>query len=441
MRLGFEFPNQSRDLTADEWAKVDALGSRVCKVRPYNLVPGVIAGIRDRGLAVVLRPDSDGGIDVPSRVREISRAAWLLRQHGIGDITIIPDNEPNLGGVPVLPGYWQQVSQLVTGLYYGHFDTQPLAGTVLYASPPLAVAQNDEAWYEAGKDILPAFDCIAAHFYGQLNADLVYRSLALAKTYGGGLPILADEVGDSHPTAGWDPKTEALRVYLDILKQSGVSLALLFHLGGTPEWAQFVPPIESTKQLGAWFAQEVSMPKQTIITPRSIPAGVQGEAVRFAFTAQGVDGVAKGFADVAYPIIPGSQFEERYGPNLTTEIGPFGDGDSEAVVNLPLAATPTPGPVEGEITLRIVELDGTTFDGGAHGPYPVVILPGSAQWAEVSIPAPAPVPSTDAPYLHVAYHGLHEAELAAQEAGDTLLLHEVQQAIGVIDRRKAGDFR
>lgn len=244
MLLGFEAVNEPRDFTPDEWAKVDRLGSRVLKLRPYNIRPSLLNGIRDRNLAVILRPDSDGDIDVPARVQELSRAAWLLRTQGIGDITVICDNEGNLGSKPVPPDYWQKVSQVVTGLYYGHFDTQPLAGTVKYASPPLAVAQNDEAWYEAGKDILPAFDCIAIHAYGQLNADLVHRSLALAKRYGGGLPLLADEVGDSHPTAGWDTKAEALRVYLDLLRQSGVTAACLFILGGTPDWANFHIPLE-----------------------------------------------------------------------------------------------------------------------------------------------------------------------------------------------------
>lgn len=443
MKLGFEFPNENRDLTADEWAKVDALHSQACKVRPYNLTTANLAGIRQRGLTVLLRPNSDGDIDVEGRVREISRAAWTLREHGIGDVWIIPDNEPNLHNKPVQPDYWQKMSRVIVGLYYGHYDTRALAATVQYLNPPLAVGQGEDDWYAAAGDLLGAADGQCIHAYGQLDTGLIGQTLVLAKQYAPGMPLIADEVGDSHPTTGWDIKTEALRVYLDMLKQSGVSLALLFHLGGTSDWSQFVPPLESVRRIGAWFAQEVPVAKQTTITPHSIPAGVQGGAVRFAFTAQGIDGTAKGFADVAYPIIPGSQFEERYGPNLTTEIGTFGDGDSEAVVNLPLATTPTPGPVQGEITLRIIELDGTTFDGGAHGPYPVVILPGSGSTPapEIPIPAPVPAPATDAPYLHVAYHGLHEAELAAQEAGDTLLLHEVQQAIGVIDRRKAGDFR
>lgn len=254
MKLGFEFPNEARDVTSDEWRKIDALGSTVCKVRPYNLLPSVLEGIRNRNLLVILRPNADGDIDVPSLVQELSGAAWKLRENGIGDIIIIPSNEPNLGQKPgdvVPPDYWQKVAQVVTGLYYGLHDTRPLAGTVKYASPPMAVGQNDEAWMNEGSDLIKAGDFCSIHAYGQLNADLVHRSLALAKRYGGGLPLLADEVGDSHPTAGWDTKAEALRVYLDLLRQSGVTAACLFILGGTPDWTNFHIPLEHIETIAS----------------------------------------------------------------------------------------------------------------------------------------------------------------------------------------------
>ena len=249
MRVGWEFPNEERDLTAEEWAKVDALRSTFCKVRSYNLTAANIDGIRNRNLSVILRPDSDGDIDVPARVRELSAAAWRLRENGIGDITIIPDNEPNLGSKPVPPRYWNLFSEVIAGLYFRHHGARPLAATVRYANPPMAVGQNEEAWYEAGKDIIPAADYMTIHAYGQLNADLVNRAIALAKRYGEGLPILADEVGDSHGSAGWDTKAEATRVYLETLKQHGVTAACLFILGGTSDWANFHIPIDKLAML------------------------------------------------------------------------------------------------------------------------------------------------------------------------------------------------
>lgn len=199
-------------------------------------------------------------------MRELSAAAWTLRENGIGDIIIIPSNEDNLGSKPVPSDYWARVSGVVVGLWFGHFDTRPLAATVEYASPPLALGQGEEAWYEAGKDIIPAGDYTSAHAYGQLDTSLIDRSLSLAKQYGGDLPILVDEVGDSHPTAGWDAKGEALRVYLDVLRARGVAIALIFHLGGTPEWSNFVPPLDVVRMLAA--SAPVTAPEpQPVETP------------------------------------------------------------------------------------------------------------------------------------------------------------------------------
>ena len=199
MQIGFELPNRP-DVGLDTWEQVDALRSSVVKVRPYHLSSAdTIHHIQRRGLAVLLRHDADGEIDVPARVRELSRAAWTLREHGIGDITIIIDNEPNHtnGGpdTPCPPDYWQKVSQVVTGLYYGHFDTRPLAGTVRYASPPMAVAQGEAAWYESGRDIISAFDVVCVHLYGQTDNSLVTYALQLASVFG--KPMIADEVGNT----------------------------------------------------------------------------------------------------------------------------------------------------------------------------------------------------------------------------------------------------
>lgn len=434
MLLGWELPNERRDLTRDEWAKVDALGSRVAKVRPYHLTPATIEGIRQRRLVVILRPDADGDIDVPARVRELSAAAWTLRENGIGNIYLLPDSEPNLGGRLPPPGYWNRVSEVITGLWFGLYDTRPLAGTVLYGSPPLAVGQGERAWYQAAGDVLAAFDVACIHTYGQLDTGLLGNTLALIKEYAPSLPILADEVGDSHPTAGWDSKGEAVRVYLDTLKAHGCAIAVLFILGGTDEWAQFVPPLDIVQQLGARFAQEVTMPT---IEQRGTPTVAPGGMVEMPIRITGINDTPLDLVtlDVAYPVIPGTD-DSRYGGNALGRLDVVNDGDYVARVQLAPLDVPLPGPVFGELRGNLVSHTGATITNTPFGPFYFAIQPAAT-------PAPAPPSAHDpnAPYLHVAYHGLHEAELAAQEAGDTLLLHEIQQAIGVIDRRKTGDFR
>lgn len=443
MLLGFEFPNEPRDLTVDEWSKVDALGSRACKMRPYNLTAANLAGIRERGLAVLLRSNSDGDIDVEGRVRELSRAAWTLREHGIGDIWIIPDNEPNLHHRPVPPDYWHRLSQVVVGLWYGHFGTRALASTVSYLNPPLAVGQGEETWYEAAGSVLNAADGQCLHAYGQLDTGLIGRALMLAKQYTAGLPLIADEVGDSHPTAGWDSKGEALRVYLDILKQHGVSVACLFVLGGTPDWQNFHMPLDVARMLGAHFAQEIPMAIETVIQvqlPLEGTTVIAGQTITVQGRAIGIDGQGMLTATLAEDTRPGTP---QYGePTNVRGIPIADDGWFSFSMQVPHSVEV---PAPATLTLSTTEIDLTAFQRGdgwgdaAQKHIPIVI--DRVGVPPVPEPVPQPVGDPHAPYLHEAYAGLHRAELAAMEAGDTLLLHEVQQCIAVIDRRKQGDFR
>lgn len=363
MRLGFEFPNQPRDLAADEWAKVDALGSRACKMRPYNLTAANLAGIRERGLAVLLRSNSDGDIDVEGRVRELSRAAWTLREHGIGDIWIIPDNEPNLHHRPVPPDYWQRLSQVVVGLWYGHFGTRALASTVSYLNPPLAVGQGEETWYEAAGSVLNAADGQCLHAYGQLDTGLIGRALMLAKQYTAGIPLIADEVGDSHGTANWDLRGEALRVYLQLLRQSGVRIAILFILGGTDDWRRFVPPIDVVRQLAASVPQEVPMPVQTdiiVTSPHANPVVAPGSVLAVSGYATGIDGQGMLTATLAEDTRPGTP---QYGePTKVSGIPINSDGTFAFQIQVPNS---TELPAAATLLLSTTEIDLAAFQRGA----------------------------------------------------------------------------
>lgn len=134
--------------------------------------------------------------------------------------------------------------------------------------------------------------------------------------------------------------------------------------------------------------KEGTMPtKPTTITPQNRPYGEPGGTAVFEFKATGVDGTAKGFADVSYPPLPGNEFGSTYGDNMTTELPPFKNGTSTVTVNLPPNDHPLPaGGVQAELRLRILELDGKEFDGGIHGPFALDIVQG------VSQPQPAPQP-------------------------------------------------
>jgi len=264
MRLGFEAPNIPRDFTADEWERIDALNSGSIKVRPYNLTPANLADIRHRNLTVILRPNADEGVNFSANARHQKLASALDTLLAYtSDVWLIPDNEVNHPNNHTLPSpdYWAKCWQVVEWLAQSY-------PAVRYLTPPLATGHDEAAWYAAGAGYISRFDGVAFHAYGQLDTGLLLQSLHLAKQYG--LPLVADEVGDSHETAGWDKKGEALRVYLDILRAGGVAIACIFHVGGTPEWSNFVPPIEVVRMLAASAPDVVVSPVETpIIAPNT----------------------------------------------------------------------------------------------------------------------------------------------------------------------------
>jgi hypothetical protein len=234
MLVGWEMPNRTDGtITPEEWQRFDALKPTVCKARPYNLRPENLNYIAAAGVkTVIIRPSADGDIDVEARVNDLQPAIVQLLQWGFSQIVVLPDSEPNLHNRPCPPDYWQKVSQVVA-----HPALIGLWGEkVKIASPPMAVAQGEPEWYEAGRDIIPAFDFLPVHLYGQLNPVFVHRALGLAHQFQ--LPIIADEVGDSS-SAGEEEKARAVASYLQIAADSGVEMATLFMLGGTSEWSNF----------------------------------------------------------------------------------------------------------------------------------------------------------------------------------------------------------
>lgn len=186
-------------------------------------------------------------------------------------------------------------------------------------------------------------------------------------------------------------------------------------------------------------------PEKTEIVPLLTPAGVPGGEATITLKVSGVDGQAKGFVDVEYPLVPGT-LQTVYGPNQTAPIGPFGNGVVTIVAAIGPAVTNLPGTVMGAFTLRIVEIENDNgvfvWDGGTFGPFDIEIVP-------VPTEAPAtpvvPVhPSHGEPpdwpqskdlqgwnELYAAAHRLEEGvEERSREAGVLV--------IQLIDRWKAG---
>jgi hypothetical protein len=236
---GFEFSNRpDGTITPEEWQRWDALPGKVAKLRPYNCNRATLDYIAPSHPTIILRPSADGDIDVEARVNDLQPALVQLLQWEFQEIVVIPDNEPQLGNRPYVPGYWEKVMELIA-----HPALRDLWGEkVRVASPPLAVMQGEEEWYDAaGPELLGAFDYLSVHLYGQTDNGFVHRSLALARQFN--VPLIADEVGDSHETASQELKAVSVASYLRIACESGVKMATLFQLGGSWTTFHFDPSI------------------------------------------------------------------------------------------------------------------------------------------------------------------------------------------------------
>lgn len=241
MRVGYELPNRPDGaITPEEWQRWDALGGTVAKVRPYNCTPATLDYLAASKVeTVILRPSADGDIDVGARVNDLQPAIVQLLQWDFTEIIVLPDSEPNLGNRPCPPDYWNRVSQVIV-----HPAMKDFWGAKLkLASPPMAVAQGEVDWYAAAGDLMTGWDYLSGHLYGQLSPDLVNYTLSLLTPFG--VPIIADEVGDSHPTASEELKATSVASYLRIAADAGVELATLFNMGGSDDWRTF------------WFSPDV----------------------------------------------------------------------------------------------------------------------------------------------------------------------------------------
>ncbi|GIW09054.1 MAG: hypothetical protein KatS3mg061_0111 [Dehalococcoidia bacterium] len=239
--LGWELPNRPQ-VTAEEWQRFDALGAQIAKVRPYHLLDaqegaGTLRELAWRQVRLALRSDVDGDLerDEAGCVQRLIAAARLAQAAGIPlPVYLIPDSEPNLHGRPVPAGYFERLEQVRTTL---RAELGP-AGRLV--SPPLAVAQGEESWHQAGQAVFRRFDCLGVHAYGQGDAGLVLRFFQ----FDCGLPFFVAELGESSDGISGMERAARTAAWVRLLAADRrVEACCLFILGTTdPRWERFVLP-------------------------------------------------------------------------------------------------------------------------------------------------------------------------------------------------------
>ncbi|MFN8533271.1 MAG: transglycosylase SLT domain-containing protein [Dehalococcoidia bacterium] len=264
--LGWELPNRPR-VAPEEWRRFDTLGAGVAKIRPYHLLdpvegPRTLDGLIRRGVRVAIRPDADGDLerDWAANNRRLIAAARLLLTAGTPPpIWLIPDSEPNLHGRPVPPGYFERL-ELARAALVALFGA-----SVRLVSPPLAIAQGEETWHEAGRRTFSRFDCTGVHAYGQGNADLALRF----RQFDYGKPYFVAELGDSSPAIGPEERIARTAELVRRLASGGrIEACCLFILGtADPQWEPFVLP---TGRLGTIREAAKPLRKEETVIPEEI---------------------------------------------------------------------------------------------------------------------------------------------------------------------------
>ncbi len=284
--LGWELPNRPL-VTAEEWARFDALGAAIAKLRRYHLIPAILQELARRGCRVALRPDSDGEAEANPDTAAAGLIAGVarLREAGIpGPVFVILDSEPNLHGRPVPPGYWAGIERM------RRMIRERLGAAVQIVSPPMAVAQADDVWLEAGRAVIARCDLVGLHCYGQLDDGLIRRSLALAGAFG--LPLFVAELGDSQPVAGIDQRMAALGGYLRLLAGKAAAVCLFILGTADPQWDRFVLPTDRVGALRTAFAAPEEAAPVPVPVPEpadaSIPAEIR-DAILLVCRALGAD--------------------------------------------------------------------------------------------------------------------------------------------------------
>lgn len=139
--------------------------------------------------------------------------------------------------------------------------------------------------------------------------------------------------------------------------------------------------------------------KPTTITAMNRPTVIPGGTAIFTFLAAGIDGVGKGYADLAYADKPDGEF--TWGPNSTVELPYIHEGLNSVEIHCdPSALADVPYPQVGKLRLRLLEQDGVVWDAGVYGPFAVDIISAVPVSQPVPVQPAGPFPSADMQYRY-----------------------------------------
>lgn len=251
------------------WERFDVSGSRYLVLRPYHLSgPGLSenhARFTERRFTAAVRPDADGDLDVD----RICDAARTAAGYSEAPVHVILDNEANLHGRPVDTAYIHELESFTRRVQ------ERLGPSFRYVGMPLAVAQNDEAWNEALRDVYARCDAIGVHCYGQQDFSLINRMLGLARMHG--KPLVADEVGDSSEHLGDRERCASVAAYCRYLIEQPDVIALAIFIQGGRGWPIYYLPPEHLDPVARAFAAGHAEPEIKEETPGN-PGGATDAA-------------------------------------------------------------------------------------------------------------------------------------------------------------------
>lgn len=273
MRWGLEAWNRPDEGTAEEWARLSALGGACLKLRCSHPLAVV-----DRALALwpdclfLLRRSADGWPDPAAQVAELVPVVAHIWSQGARCIYLL-DNEPNLGASSArresLAPYRTALADLVQRLR-AQMPQLPLA------SPPLAPMQDDLHWLAQMEPAYRewALEYRACHLYWQddnWQSEVWGRRLVGYAALAPGQRWLVDELGDATPRRPAEERAEATGSVLRWLqRRDDVEAATVFIAGGTIEWEHYWLPAAALATIRERLRQEQqAQPKEGTVVDES----------------------------------------------------------------------------------------------------------------------------------------------------------------------------
>jgi len=251
MKLGFELPNEDRDLTGEELEKLRAIGAEVVRLR-YVREDVVRQCLEVKSeMDFIVRPPWDGKIEPEKWGKALADGTKLIANMGGKPLQNLV-NEPNHPDGPYAdsPGSF--------GPDYDALKTATWKDTSwLTVSPNLTVKASDIEWAKRYKEQFRQSLYIGFSDYWQYENELSYdwglRVIQLRRIW----PekwFIALEVGDSTEERTSRERAEHIARNLIALHKLGyVDMACIFMLGGTARWRKFYLDVEDCRYIREEF--------------------------------------------------------------------------------------------------------------------------------------------------------------------------------------------